>query len=129
MGNEREPQALLDAAERVCQKLSVRLARLITAPGAQALLARTLHVTTNEFSFLSAVRAGTTSPTCLEGLNEGMQNIEPSQVRDALSAVVAGIIGLLDTFIGEDLTSGLIRDVWADAPVGPAERAAREPGE
>lgn len=112
------PEALPDAAERVCQKLGMRLARLITPPGYRVLVGRALHLAGAEFSFLSAVRAGSPPGQCLEGLSERMHGVEPAQAGDALTAVVAGILGLLNTFIGEDLAWRLLRDVWPDAPLG-----------
>jgi hypothetical protein len=115
-----EPEALPEAAERVCQKLGMRLARLITQAGFRALIGRALHQAGSDFSFLTAVRAGAPPDKCLEGLIEGMQDVEAAQADAALSAIVASILGLLYTFIGEDLALRLVRDVWPDAP--PAGR-------
>lgn len=118
MGDVREPEALLDAAERACQKLCRRLARLVTVAGYQALLARALHLARAEFAFLDGVRAGATEDACFEGLRATMEGIEPAMLRAALTAVLAGVIGLLTTFIGGDLAVRLVRDVWPDAPFG-----------
>ena len=118
MGDARAPEALLDAAERTCQKLCRRLAMLVTVVGYRALLARALHLARGEFPFLDGVRAGATDSACFDGLRTKTEGIDPAMLRAALTTVLASVIGLLTTFIGEDLTLRLVRDVWPDAPFG-----------
>lgn len=118
IGHASEPEALPDAAERACHKLFQRLARLVTMSGCQALLARALHLAQTEYLFLDGVRAGTIEDTCLDGLRETAAGLEPSSLRAALTAVLAGVIGLLATFIGDELALRLVHDVWPDAPFG-----------
>ena len=42
-----------------------------------------------------------------------------------LSAILAHVIGLLVTFIGEDLALRLIRDAWPELPDGQGEAEGR----
>lgn len=112
------PEALPEAAERVCQKLGVRLARLITLPGFRVLVGRAVHLAAAEFSFLSAVHVGDPPGKWLEGLSEPILSVEPAQAGAAVTAIVASILGMLNTFIGEELVLRLLRDVWPDAPLG-----------
>ncbi len=128
MGDGRGSEALLDAAERASRKLGSRLARLITVVGYRALLARALHLARDEFPFLSGVRAGETDDASFDGLRAKTDGVEPASLRAALTTVLAGVLGLLTTFIGEDLTLRVVRDVWPEAPFGetrawPAEEA------
>ena len=109
--------ALGDGAERVCRKLGLRLDRLVTAEGYRALVARALYLAQSEHPFLATVRAGATPDAYLVGLPELLEDVEPEVTVDALTAVIGGALGLLDTFIGEDLTLGLVREVWPDAPL------------
>lgn len=118
MTNSVAPEGLPEAAERVCQKLGMRLARLITLAGFSVLVGRALHLARSEYSFLTAVRAGSPPGQWLEGLSERIQGVESEQARAALTAIVGDIFGLLNTFIGEDLAWRLVRDVWPDAPLG-----------
>ena len=113
-----EPGALFDAAERVCAKLSRRLARLITADGYSAILARALHLAMAEFPFLDGVRPSSSTNVCLEGLRELAHTTDATRIREAVVAVLAGTIALLDTFIGEELALRLVRDIWPGAPFG-----------
>jgi hypothetical protein len=116
----RDPGALAAAAERVCRKLAGRLARLITLVGYQALVARALHLASAHFPFLAGVAAESRSDTYLTGLPEHVQGVDPAEVGDGLTAVLAHIVGLLTTFIGDDLTVHLLADVWPDIPLGRA---------
>ncbi len=115
MGDGREPEALLDAAEHACQKLCQRLAQLITVVGYRALLARALHLARGEFPFLEGVRA---EDGGFDGLRAKTEDVEPATLRAALTTVLGSVIGLLSTFIGEDLAVRLVRDVWPSAPYG-----------
>ena len=47
---------------------------------------------------------------------ERARDVEPTQVQEGIGAVLANLIGLLDTFIGEDLALRLVREAWPDAP-------------
>ena len=99
------------AAERVIQKLTRSLARLIAADGAQAILARALHLARPQFPALQAVRAGRAHEAVLEGTAD-IQN--DSHAGAALRTVLANQLDLLCAFIGEDLTLRLVREVWPD---------------
>jgi hypothetical protein len=118
MGDAQESEALLDAAERACQKLCRRLAKLVTVVGYQALLARALHLARGEFPFLEGVRPGVTEDACFDGLRTKTEGIDAVMLRAALTTVLAQVIGLVTTFIGDALTLRLVRDVWPDAPFG-----------
>jgi len=113
-----DPDAVLAAAERTCQKLCTRLAKLVTVAGCQSLLARAIHLAAAEAPFLRAVRAGTIPGQCLENVQESADGATRQQTQAGLHAVVAHLIGLLVLFIGEGMTGRLVRDVWPDAPLG-----------
>jgi hypothetical protein len=108
---------LSGAAEQVCQKLSRRLSRLVSPAGSQAILARALHLARAEFAFLDGVRAGTAPEACLRGLDAHVLDVNASEVRKGLLAVLGLVLDLLVAFIGEDLTLRLVREVWPDLPL------------
>jgi hypothetical protein len=120
--------AIPTAAERTCQKLCVRLAKVLTAAGCQSLVARAIHLAATDAPFLRGVRAGMIPAPCLEGVQEGTRNVSPDLARAGLVAVVAHVLGLLAMFVGDDVTARLVRDVWPDAPFGreEADRVQRE---
>jgi hypothetical protein len=108
--------------------LCVRLAKLVTASGCQLLLARAIHLAAVETPVLRNVRAGIVPGMCLEGLRESGPEVTLKEMEAGVAAVAAQFIGLLDLFIGEDVTRRLVRDVWPDAPLsqGETDSAAQE---
>ncbi len=56
MGDREGCDALVEAAEDACRKLSRQLATLVTVEGSRALVGRSLVLTRSEFPFLAAVR-------------------------------------------------------------------------
>jgi hypothetical protein len=51
----------------------------------------------------------------LKGLNELEPQIGKEQARDEGAILIAQLLGLLLTFIGEGLTLRLVQDVWPEA--------------
>lgn len=122
----RSPAALSDGMEASCRRLHARLDPLIGAGGFRALLARALHLATKEFPWLDAVRVEE-HPACeLKGLREAVKGLDAQSVGDAFSLVLAHIIWLLVTFIGEDIALGLVREVWPGIETGAAVSASNE---
>jgi hypothetical protein len=109
------------AAERVCQKLTRRLSRLVSPAGSQAILSRALHLVRAEFPFLQRVRARGASEAGLEGLDELIHDVDEVEAARALLAVLSRLLDLLVEFLGEDFVVRLVREVWPDLPL-------REPG-
>ena len=119
LGDRADGDDVRDAAERACQKLSWRLARLVTVEGYRALLDRSLHLGRDRFPILAGISAGTEPDACLGGLRT-VAPVDSFTLHAALTEVLAGMLGLLSTFIGDELTIRIVRDVWPDAPtVGP----------
>ena len=94
--------ALVAAAERVLEKFREHLSRKIGTEGFRTLLARALTLSKARFPQLNTVTvsAGGT----LGGLREA----------EAAAALVAQLLELLTTFIGEDLTWRIVTIVWPD---------------
>ncbi len=92
---------------RVCEKLRRPLSHLAGPAGYSSLLARALTLAQREAPVLDDVRV--TATGTLEGL-EG-------EAAQASVTLIAHLIELLTTFIGESLTLRLLRDIWPDLPV------------
>ena len=101
----------VEAAQRVTTKLSAGMTLLVSSDGYRALLGRALYLARAEHPVLDGFRVGR-SEVYLEGLRE------TGAAYDALVAFLAQVIALLARFIGDDLTSNLIRQRWPDAPLG-----------
>jgi hypothetical protein len=101
---------------------------LVSPAGAQAILSRALSLARAEFAFLEGVRAGAAPEACFEGLRERMDDVQLVEANNALFAVLSALLDLLVTFIGEDLTLRLVREVWPDLPLREASRPGNSDG-
>jgi hypothetical protein len=115
-GDSPECTTLQRAAEHVFGKLSRHLARLVGVAGCTALFRRALHLAAVEFPFLDSVQVGTSAEVSLEGLGESLMGMPTGQAYDGLVALITRVIGLLATFIGDDLVLHLVRQIWPDLP-------------
>jgi hypothetical protein len=122
----RGPAALSGGMEASCRRLHARLDPLIGAGGFRALLARALHLAAKEFPWLDAVRVEE-HPACgLKGLREAMKGTDASSAGGAFALVLANVIWLLVTFIGEDIAFGLLREVWPEIETDVTVSASNE---
>jgi hypothetical protein len=110
-GQNSEPAE--SAAFRVCAKLRPPLITLAGVAGFRSLLSRALGLARAEAPSLSAVQVATDGS--LKGLDELASRIDKEQAMDGGAILIAQLIGLLVTFIGEGLTLRLVQDVWPEA--------------
>jgi hypothetical protein len=94
------------AVYRVCDKLRRPLTTLAGAAGFRSLLARALTLAKKESPLLDAWEVQ--SDGSLQGLN--------GEEAQSGAVLIAQLIGLMITFIGESLTLRLLHDVWLDLP-------------
>jgi hypothetical protein len=111
------------AAVRVCEKLRLPLSRLAGVAGFRSLLSRALAMAKAEVPSLGAMQVQADGSFArLDG--EG-QDQDAVLAGEGGVAVVAHLLDLLVTFIGEPLTLRLVRDAWPDEPVDETDREAR----
>lgn len=122
-----EPDVLTEAAQRVEWQLRERLAELIGLVGYTTLVARALHLAQAEIPTLGHITVSAREGS-LSGIRDfvdvaRVNSNDPHAAEAGLTAILANVIGLLITFIGEDLALRLVRESWPD--LGP-DRAALE---
>lgn len=98
------------AAFHVYEKLRPRLATLMGTAGFRALLARALALANADVAWLRAVHVKPDGS--LEGLAELEAQVDPTEIAEGNVVLLAQLLGLLETFIGEALTLQLARDLW-----------------
>jgi hypothetical protein len=91
---------------RVCDKLRGPLTTLAGAAGFRSLFARALTLAKQECPLLDAWEVK------LDGSLQGLN----SEAAQSGAVLIAQLIGLMITFIGESLTLRLLHDVWFDLP-------------
>jgi hypothetical protein len=104
------------AAFSACEKLRRPLAVLAGIAGFRALLSRALALANGEVRWLKAVHVNANGS--LEGLEGVRAQVSPDDFARGEEILVAQLVGLLATFIGEALTLRLVQEVWPEISVG-----------
>ncbi len=105
------PDAHVDEAVRVCEKLRISLTRFAGSDAFTSILRRALTLARADFPSVETVKVKPDGS--LEGL-EALAVDATSGGPEAAVAITAHLLGLLVTFIGEPLTLRLVRDAWFD---------------
>jgi len=106
-------EAAESAASRVCAKLRPPLITLAGVAGFRSLLSRALTLARARAPSLSAVLVA--ADGSLQGLDQLGPQIDKAQAGEGGAILIAQLIELLLTFIGEGLTLRLVQDVWPEA--------------
>ena len=108
-------QPPVDVAVRAFAKLQVPLARLTGVAGFFSLSSRALALAKAECPALKVVRVRPDGS--LAGFDAIEHDQDAGEVEKCRVALVAHLLGLLTTFIGESLTRRLACDAWPDASI------------
>ncbi len=97
---------------RVYEKLRQSLGEFVGVAGFQSLASRALTLSRPEVPSLSAARVA--ADGSLQGLGEFQTQIDGHKdpVGDGEIILIARLLGLLRTFLGEALTLSLLRNTW-----------------
>jgi hypothetical protein len=111
--------ALAAAAGSAYGDLVRVLSPLIGHMGVEALTGRAVHMAQQQHSWLASAREPDQIPDqANEAIGQviaGLERQNPAVAADAAATVFALLTGLLVTFIGASLTTGLLRQAWPDA--------------
>ena len=113
------PVKLAEALEACCQLLHKRLDPLVGAGGFRALLDRALFLAKKEHPWLEGVEIQAYPGCGLKVSTEAMAGRQPGEIRETLTIILANVIWLLVTFIGEDIVYGLIEEAWPGTKIAP----------
>ena len=91
---------------RVCEKLRRALSALTGTAGFSSLLSRALTLAKREAPMLNVVQVN------MDGSLEGLEG----DITKANTVIIAYLLNLLTTFIGDALLMRLLHDVWPDVP-------------
>ena len=122
--HDNSSDARADVAVQVIEELRTHLIRLTGVEGFRSLLSRALTLAKAEVPSLNMVQVSA------DGSLEGFEGIEQSQeagtTGQAGIILVAHLLELLVTFIGEPLTLRLVRDKSRDASMDGADVRTEE---
>ena len=114
-GPAADAEALAAAARRAYDDLVRVSAPLIGQVGVEALTGRAVHLAQREYPWLVDARAPGQAEGPFAPIVVCLTQQDPAVAAEAAGAVFATFTGLLVTFIGEPLTTGLLRKAWPDA--------------
>lgn len=103
----------------VYEKLHPSLAALMGTIGVRTLFLRSLELAGREVPSLCAVQVKTDGS--LAGLDKLEVQADPEQLAKGNAVLVAQLLGLLVSFIGEKLTLQLVREIWPKLSVNDLE--------
>jgi hypothetical protein len=118
------PEARAEAAAQVIDELRVRLIRLAGVDGFRSLLSRALTLAKAEAPALHPVRIS--ADGSLEGCDGIAQCTEEAEAEQAGTVLVAHLLELLVTFIGEPLTLRLLHEAWPGASIEHADSRSED---
>jgi len=113
----------VDEAVEVCAKLQVPLSRFTGPAGFLSLLSRALVLAKAEVPSLRAVQVRPDGS--LAGFDQISHDLAAALDRGRV-VLVAHLLGLLATFIGESLTLRLVRDTWPEASINKTDLKEEE---
>lgn len=108
---------------RVYEKLRRQLCALAGTAGFQSLASRALTLARSEAPGLSAVEL--TADGYLQGIGELDLQPDDHETGEREVILIAQLLGLLLTFIGEALTIQLVLDMWPEAALDDGDTGIR----
>lgn len=112
------------AAFHAVEKLRPPLVNLQGNIGFRSLVSRSLAVASEETRWLRAVHVK--SDGSLTGLRELQAQLAREQFYEGAVALLAQLLALMVSFIGEDLTLDLAREVWPGLPLDELDAGRRK---
>lgn len=112
IGEQKSPEEVVAAGERAYLRLRVYLAPLVGHSGFDALWARAMHIAQPKFSAEDETVAEQIAPLSASGLLAIMHGREAAIVQHNLVIAFGSFNRLLFSFIGEELGSSFIHQIW-----------------
>ena len=109
---------------RVVEKLRVPLTKFAGALGFRTLLSRALVLANAEVPALKVLQVR--SDGKLDQFDELARSQDPEVLEKGAIVLVAHLLGLLVTFIGQPLTVRLVQDAWPDGSINARDLRTEE---
>jgi hypothetical protein len=114
-GPTADAEALATATRRAYEDLARVSSPLIGQAGVDALAGRAVHLAQRDYPWLVDTREPEQGEGPFVRVIFCLERQDPEVAAEAAGAMFAIFMGLLVTFIGEPLTSRLLRKAWPDA--------------
>ena len=104
---------LQSAVQRTFEKLNEHLAKRLGSGGYYALIKRAVTLAAADFPWLTSIQI--TKSGILEGFDPVFEVRTIPEIAEGCVAILASLIGLLETFIGRELCLRMLHTVWPNA--------------
>lgn len=113
-GPAADAPAVSAAALRLCERIARQLVALIGESGVAAICDRGMHLAQRRVPGLTPVRAAEPDDGPFTRAHLFIEHQDPALVLEAAVALLTSISELLASFIGDSLTTHLMREAWSD---------------
>ncbi|WP_438039099.1 hypothetical protein [Sorangium sp. So ce128] len=128
LGEREAPEEIARGVERCFQRLHEALRSLVGVAGVEALVGRAVHLAQPEHGWIETAVVPARSNVVFEGLAGRVEREGAPAVIDGMTALLAHLIGLLFTFIGEELALRIVQRIWTEVPRPAESRGASTTG-
>jgi len=113
-GTDADAPAIAAAARHVCERFAERLSPLIGDAGMAAICDRSRHLAERNARGIESTDASPHEDSQFVLLQRFLEQQEPAAALESAVAVLDTSSELLTSFIGEALTTSLLREVWPE---------------
>ncbi len=122
-GTDADAPAIAAATRRMGDRFTQQLTPLIGDAGVAAICDRAIHLTRRQVPELAPLEGPGTGEPPFARLQVSLAQVTPTTGSAAAVAVLATASTLLASFIGEGLTTSLLREAWPDDFTGDTPEA------
>jgi hypothetical protein len=115
---------LVSAFNSLFERLRKQLEPSFGTVAVTALFARALHVSVSDFPWLAEIVGQNGADGSASAMTR-VQGIETDRLANGLATLLANNVGLLNTFLGEDLVRPLVQKAWG-AEMSEGSKAINE---
>jgi hypothetical protein len=113
-GKDPGVPAIAAAARHLCERFAHYLTPVIGEAGIAAIWARSLHLVQRQLPLVAPLEGSDQREGPFAGLQGSLEQQEAAVAAKAAVAVLTTASELLTLFIGESLTTRLLREAWPD---------------
>jgi hypothetical protein len=113
-GSSSDANGVAAAAAASYEELARQVTRIIGGAGVSAIYMRSMHLTQQEFPWLSPALHADVVESSVQQLRTNLEGQDSSAVQLAAEALVVNFADLLVTLIGDQLTTRLFQDAWPE---------------
>lgn len=122
----QRPEAALDVAVDLWERLAAELVAIIGEGGFLSLYARSVHLAGATYPWLQESQPPAEIKAAFASLKVSLEARETAEIEEASIALFIVFTDILATLIGALLTANILRSAWGDAPGDSASKETQK---